>query len=197
MPDPVNPWPSGIFEAFASHCFSPDGQRMALRVSLSGTFASDAPAVELWDVKTGRQLLAFRGFIEIGNISGFSPDGRRLVTDWWDSKVRQWDAFPWTDKGYPGSPGQPLRERMRFYADQYWRERLEAERLPTDTNGTLTVEIPFDRSRLPVRDPNATPNLVDLTAHYTGTLNESSYLDPVGDDMGINLTNAPKGLVRF
>jgi WD40 repeat protein len=177
--------------------FSPDGQRVALRVSQGAYFATDAPTVELWDVQAGRQLLAFRGFIEMAVIAGFSPDGRRLVTDWWDTKVRQWEAFPWTETEYSGPPIQPLRERMRLYADQYWRERLEAERQAADTNDTLTVELPFDRSQLPARDPAAPPNLVDLTAHYTGTLNESSYLDPVGDYMGINLTNLPKGLVRF
>jgi WD40 repeat protein/tRNA A-37 threonylcarbamoyl transferase component Bud32 len=177
--------------------FSPDGQRAALRVSQGAAFATDAPTVELWDVEAGRQLLAFRGFTEIGNMAGFSPDGRCLVTDWWDSKVRQWEAFPWTETEYPGSPTQPLQERMRLYADHYWRERLEAERQAADTNGTLTMELPFDRSQLPARDPAAPANLVDLTAHYTGTLDESSYLDPFPDWMGINLTNLPKGLVRF
>jgi len=184
----------GISYTFA---FSPDGQRAALRVSQSPFFGTDAPTVELWDVPTGRQLLAFRGFIEIGNIAGFSPDGRRLVTDWWDAKVRQWEAFPWTESEYPGSPTQPLRERMRLYANQYWRGRLTAEHEATDSNRTLRVELPFDRSQIPARDPAAPPALLDLTAHYTGILDESSYLDPNADLLGIDLGNAPKGLVRF
>ena len=185
----------GICTALA---FSPDGQRMALRVSQGvGGYATDAPTVELWDVETGRQLLAFRGFIETGHTAGFSPDGRRLVTDWWDTKVRQWESFPWTDKEYPGSPAQALRERIRLYADQYWKERLAAEREAGDTNDTIMVDVPFDRSQLPARDSAAPPSLIDLTAHYTGTLNESSYLDPNGDYAGIDLRNAPKGLVHF
>jgi WD40 repeat protein len=184
----------GICLTFA---FSPDGQRLALRVTQGAFFASDAPTVELWDAQTGRQMLAFRGFIEPGNIAGFSPDGRRLVTDWWDTKVRQWEAFPWAEAEYPGTSAQPLRERMRLYADQYWRERLEAERQANDTNGTIRVVIPFDRTQLPARDPAAPPNLIDLTAHYTATLDECSYLDPVADYDGIDLRNAPKGLVRF
>lgn len=184
----------GICFTFA---FSPDGRRVALRISQGVCFATDVPTMELWDVETGRQLLAFRGYNEIGNIAGFSPDGRRLVTDWWDSKVRLWEAFPWTEAEYPGSANQPLRERMRLYADQYWRERLAAEREADDTNATLTVELPFDRSKLPVRDPATPPNLIDLTAHYTGVLNECSYLDPAADFMGIDLRNAPNGLVHF
>lgn len=177
--------------------FSPDGRRVALRVTQGLFFASDTPTMEVWDVQTGRQILAFRGFIEIGNIAGFSPDGRRLVTDWWDSKVRQWETFPWTEAEYPGFASQPLRERMRHYADQYWSERLAAERAAGDTNGTLQVNLPFDRTQLPARDPTASPSLVDLTAQYTGTLDESSYLDAMGEYMGINLRNVPKGMVQF
>ncbi len=177
--------------------FSPDGRRAAFRVSKTPCYATDAPTLEIWDVEAERQLLAFRGSMEIGNIAGFSPDGRRLVTDWWDSKVRLWEAFPWTEAEYPGSANQPLRERMRLYADQYWRERLAAEREADDTNATLTVELPFDRSKLPVRDPATPPHLIDLTAHYTGVLNECSYLDPAADFMGIDLRNAPNGLVHF
>lgn len=180
-----------------SFTFSPDGRRAALRVSQGAGYAMDAPTVELWDVQTGRQLLAFRGSVEVGNIVGFSPDGRRLVTDWWDSKVRQWEAFPWVEAEYPGSSAQPLRERIRLYADQYWQERLEAECEAADTNRILTVEVPFDRSRISPRDPAAPSSLIDLTAHYTGVLDQAGHVELIADWMCINLTNVPKGLVRF
>lgn len=184
----------GICFTFA---FTPDGRRAALRVSQGVAFASDAPTVEIWDVKAGRQLLSFRGSIEIGNIASFSPDGHRLFTDWWDSKVRQWEAFPWTEAEYPGSSAQPLRERVRLYADRYWKERLEAEQQAADTKDTIYNEVPFDRTQIPVRDAGAPRILSDLTSHYTSTLDESSYLDPNGEYMGIDLRNAPKGLVQF
>jgi eukaryotic-like serine/threonine-protein kinase len=184
----------GICLTFA---FSPNGDRVALRVTQGAFYGTDAPTMEIWDVETGRQLVAFRGFIEIGNIAGFSPDGRRLITDWWDVKVRQWEAFPWIDAEYPGSPKQTLRERMRLYADQYWRERLEAQRHIDETNDTLNVELPFDRTQLPVRDAATPQGLIDLTAYYTSKLDESSYLDPAADYMGIDLRNTPKGLVKF
>ncbi len=180
-----------------SIAFSPDGRRAGLRVSQGAGYAMDAPTVELWDVQTGRQLLAFRGSVEVGNVVGFSPDGRRLVTDWWDSKVRQWEAFPWTEAKYPGSATLPLRERMRAYADQYWRERLEVERGAADTNGLLTADVPFDLSQIPAREPAASSNLIDLTAHYTSTLDKASCNPCIPDWMGINLTSVPKGLVRF
>jgi WD40 repeat protein len=130
-----------------SFAFSPDGRRAALRVSREPGYAMDAPTVELWDVQTGRQLLAFRGSVEVGNIVGFSPNGQRLITDWWNSEMRQREAFPWVEAEYPGSSAQPFRERMRLYADQNWRERLAAEREAGNTNRTLTVTMPFDRPR--------------------------------------------------
>ena len=116
---------------------SPDGRRLALHVSQGTGFGSDAPTVEIWDLESGRQLLSERGFMEMGAFATFSPDGRYLVTDWWDWKMRQWEAFPWKDSEYPGATGRPLRERMRQFANGYWQERLEAERGIADTNTTL------------------------------------------------------------
>jgi hypothetical protein len=45
--------------------------------------------------------LVFRGNIEIGWFAEFSPTGWTLVTDWWDFKLRQWEAFPWRTDGDP------------------------------------------------------------------------------------------------
>ncbi len=177
--------------------FTPDGRRVALRVSQGVAFGTDAPTMEIWDVETGGQFLAFRGSIELGNIASFSADGRRLVTDWWDAKVRQWESFPWSDAEYPGGATQPVRERMRRYADAYWRDRLEAERQALNTSSMITVDVPFDRSVLPPRDPAAPSNLLDLTAYYTGPLDENGCLDKMGEFTGIDLGHAPRGLVRF
>jgi WD40 repeat protein len=177
--------------------FSPDGKRLALRVSQGSGYGTDAPTLELWDFESGRQLLTFRGFMELGVIAGFSPCGRRLVSDWWDSKVRQWEAFPWTDAEYSGSPEQSLQVRIRNYARSYWQERLEAERRNADTNTALIVEVSWDRSRIPARDPITPRNLADLSGHYTGLLSECSYIDFNQAYMGIDLRNAPTGLVTF
>jgi eukaryotic-like serine/threonine-protein kinase len=176
---------------------SPDGRRLALRVSQGTGFGSDAPTLEIWELESGRQLLSERGYIEMGVVAAFSPDGRYLVTDWWDWRMRQWEAFPWKDSKYPGATGRPLSERMRQYANRYWQERLEAERGIADTKTTRFVQVPFDRSVIPARDPVAPARLIDLTWHYTGQLDECNHLPKVGHYAGIDLRRLPKGIVDF
>ena len=146
-----------------------DGRRLALRVSQGTGFGSDAPTVEIWDLESGRQLLSERGYLEMGALAAFSPDGRYLVTDWWDWKMRQWEAFPWKDSEYPGATGRPLRERMRQFANGYWQERLEAERGIADTNTTLLVRGTF-RS---VRHPGARPGHARATDRFDMPLHGS------------------------
>ena len=176
---------------------SPDGKRVALRASQGVGCGMDAPTVELWDAESGHQLLSYRGFMEMGGIIGFSPDGRRLVSDWWLAELRQWEAFPWRDADYPGNPRDALRDRLRWFARQYWQDRLEAETRMAITNSTVFVDLPYDRSRFPPRDPAAPGKLIDLTAHYTGVLDECNYVSANGDYSRIDLRNVPRGIVTF
>jgi hypothetical protein len=176
---------------------SPDGKRVALRASQGVGCGMDAPTVELWDAESGQQLLSYRGFMERAAVIGFSPDGRRLVSDWWFAELRQWEAFPWRVADYPGAPGDALRDRLRLFARQYWQERLEAETRMAITNSTLFVDLPYDRSRFPPRDPAAPGKLIDLTAHYTGVLDECNAVHANGDYSRIDLRNVPRGIVTF
>jgi WD40 repeat protein len=173
---------------------SPDGRRVALRVCQADGAFSEPPTVEIWDVQSGQQLLVFRGNIEIGWAAEFSPTGRTLVTDWWDFKLRQWEAFPWTEAAFAGPETGTLRERIRAYADRYWQERLRSERIAVDRSPPLMVDLPFDRSTIPARATNVPAGMIDLTAYYTSSLDRCSYLDPIGDDSQIDFRNAPIGL---
>ena len=176
---------------------SSDGERVAMRVSQGVGAGMDAPTMELWDLESGQQLLSYRGFLEMAAIIGFSPDGRRLGSDWWQYELRLWEAFPWRVADYPEVPGDRLRDRIRLYARQYWQERLDAERRMADTNSTVFVDLPLDRSKLPPRAPSAPERLINLTEHYTGVLDESSYLEANSDYNRIDLRNLPQGLVNF
>lgn len=57
----------------------------------------------------------------------FACDGRRIVSGSLDFTVRQWERFPWNMADFPGAVEEPLRNRIRGYADSYWRDRLAAE----------------------------------------------------------------------
>ena len=65
------------------------------------------------------------------------------------------------------------------------------------TNAIVNVSLPFDRDRIPARDPVAAPNLIDLTEYYTSSLDRCSYLDADGNCMQLDLRKGPKGLVNF
>ena len=176
---------------------SPDGKRVALRVSQGVGCGEDAPTLELWDAESGHQLLSYRGFMERAAVIGFSPDGRRLLCDWWFAELRQWEAFPWRVADYPDAPGGNLRDRLRLFARQYWQERSEAETRMAITNSTLFVDLPYDRSRFPPRDPATPGKLIDLTAHYTGVLDECNAVHANNDYSRIDLRNVPRGIVTF
>ncbi len=57
--------------AIASACFSPDGRR----ILTTGEAGGDG-TIRLWDVETGKELLALPG----GGSASFSPDGRQILT---------------------------------------------------------------------------------------------------------------------
>ena len=205
--------------------YSPDGRRMALRSSRSDSGLADAPTLEIWDVATGRPLLVYRGHSENAVVSQFSPDGRRLLADWWHGKLRQFEAFPWREEEYPEEVGGQRSEvgetgrrqtgttvpqvggiltaeqerfahRIRQYADQYWRERLEAELQGAQVT-PLEVNLPWDRSLLHPRDPDTPPQLIDLSDHYTSPVQELSYLPHHVDSGDSDLRHLPRGRVTF
>jgi WD40 repeat protein/tRNA A-37 threonylcarbamoyl transferase component Bud32 len=67
--------------AVGSVAFSPDGQRLAS--------TSSERQVTVWDVRSGRELLALKG---VRTSVRFSPDGQRLAGGSRDGTVRVWNA---------------------------------------------------------------------------------------------------------
>jgi len=158
---------------------SPDEERLVMGVSNAHAFGygTDRARAELMAMETGRSILLLEGHEEPFNEMVFSPDGRRIISSSFDFTIRQWETFPWQNREFPGSTTDPLAERLRRYADTYWRERLEAETLapeePSEGKGSSDQDV--DRSYWPDRDPGATANEIDLTECFNGILTAPFY----------------------
>ena len=177
--------------------FSADGKRLFSWTAKSWWMEQDIPALEIWDAEAGRQILTLTGHQDIGIQLAISADGRQVLTSACDGTARQWEIFPWAESDYPGSPQTPLPSRVRQYADHYWRERLANEAAALgDPAPERVVEIPFDRSLIPPRDPQASPRLIDLTRHYGSPLNRPSF-PSFGNDVDNDLRNLPPGAAEY
>jgi WD40 repeat protein len=96
LPNAVHVWdvaaaagpvlPVGGVRCFA---FSPDGGRLAVGRYERDT---DAGTLEVWDSRTGEQLLRFRGHTDLISCLAFSPDGRRLASGSRDKTIIIWDV---------------------------------------------------------------------------------------------------------
>jgi WD40 repeat protein len=68
--------------ALRSAAFSPDGKRV-VTASLDQT-------ARLWDVETGKEIVALRGHTNAAWSATFSPDGKRVATASED-RITLWD----------------------------------------------------------------------------------------------------------
>jgi WD40 repeat protein len=75
--------PSGVGFGWGSLAFSPDGDTLV---------ASNSTSLEMWDLKTGRSLLADDGHTGIIRGLDLSADGRTIATGGTDGTVFLWDA---------------------------------------------------------------------------------------------------------
>jgi WD40 repeat protein len=64
--------------------FSPDGKRLAT--------GNDYGTVKVWDVGSGKELLALAGHVSVISRVAWSPDGKRLASGSWDGSAKVWDA---------------------------------------------------------------------------------------------------------
>jgi WD40 repeat protein len=88
--------------------FSPDGRALA---------AAGKGVIQLLDVATGKELLAYRGqesqvFL---NALAFSPDGKKLAAGYWDSTTLVWDVPPGIRRALPNA-------RDRIDLDRAWSD---------------------------------------------------------------------------
>jgi len=159
-------WPSGVGGG-CKMAFSGDGKRLVVAAGGkdNATGWGEASA-ELWDFESGRRILTLKGHSECWCQVAFRTDSRRIVSGSYEPTVRQWETFPWREADYPGTAGEPFRDRARRYADEYWRTRLAAEARSVEPIRSR----PDNAVLWPKRDARATPAQLDLTDHYNGLL---------------------------
>jgi len=210
LPTAALPLPPGVFMSF-----TPDGRRMAMAVQdMRGGYGASQALGSIVDIERGRQVLAFRGVRTFITSLQFDRQGRRLMGcimgDGGDFTTRQWETFPWREEEYAEDGGQrtevggrrtetrgprsekTLPERVRAYADRYWRERLQAEATAKPPPPRQPM-VRWDRSLWPKRDDRSGPNQIDLTEQYTTRLDVPPYPVCAIDKADNDLRELPSG----
>jgi WD40 repeat protein/serine/threonine protein kinase len=84
---------------FATTAVSPDGSLLAAATERSAvvryadgqTVAYTDQAIQLWDMRTGREVRVLKGHTDRVSSLCFDPKGRRLLSASWDKTARIWD----------------------------------------------------------------------------------------------------------
>ena len=143
-----------------------------------------------------------------------SPDDRNVACMALDHCMHRWESFPWREEDYArkeeggrqkeeSSESGPHTEwavKVRHYARNYWRERLQAELhgVEGESAEPRVIEVPIDRALLLRRDPRAGGQQLDLTDFYTGELGETFHGKVAGmSDHDDDLAELPVGLMEL
>ncbi|MBE7504361.1 MAG: protein kinase [Verrucomicrobiales bacterium] len=168
--------------------FSADGRRTVMSTTDSSIANFEAGLLQIWDVESGRELLALGGRSDFFDTARFvGPGNRQLVAPNWEGTMCQWEAFPWRDRDYAHLPGPTLAARIRAYATEYWRERLRQEQAAAVRPDPDVLPV-VDDLFLPARDPRCGPEQLDLERWYNGRLD--GWLHPTSNDLGEDFTLA-------
>jgi len=169
-----------------------------------GTLGFAAPCLQVWDVEHGRHLFDLRGHTDAIYGALFNPTGTRILSFAMDETVRQWESFPWRNADYADSSGVTVAQKIRSYADCYWRDRAAAElrggltahAKPLGSHNTPTPR-EWEQILRPARAPGTPSSLLNLDEVYTGALDGVFRPEGVGTDGDDDLSELPKGVVAL
>ena len=169
-------------DAPSTMAFSRDGSMLAL--------IDPQTVVRLVDSASGRELATLEAHNgrEISSLA-FSPDARWLAVADGSDSLHVWDlrairqrlanlGFDW--EAPPLSPARPSEiksTKVNFMSDAQALAHQSREEL---------------RRKIPTRDPQAAPTLIDLSAYYTAALTDSTYGPPEN-----TLSSLPHGVQTF
>jgi WD40 repeat protein len=126
-------------ELVKSVAFSPDGRLLAAGSQVLAIGSRENTA-RLWEVATGKEIVAFRGHEAAVNSVAFSPDGKRLATGSMDNTARLWPVGQdLVDLACARADGLPLSEndKKRFGIDKEW--------CTPEVSGALRAKLGLDK----------------------------------------------------
>ncbi len=131
----------GIKNAVQAAAFSPDGRTLA---------TAGEGLVQLWDIATGKELLAYRGQdvqVSLGAVA-FSPDGTKLVAGYWDSTAIVWDLTPGIRRARMAPKTLTPGDLQRLWTNLAGQDPAEAHVAVWDLVATPREALPLLRERL-------------------------------------------------
>jgi serine/threonine protein kinase/WD40 repeat protein len=180
--------------------YSAGGDRLFLATSESGDSGEGVAGVDVYDPRSG-QFLARLGERQGNSLSvELGRDDRRLAWCLWANRlsgqgVYLWEALPWRDRDYPGTPGEPLAERIsRLARERLWDSIGHQERFQSAPPEAAWRE---PREEWPARRPETPAKCVDLTEHYNAHLNVAWQADENWEHQENDLSDLPQGLVNL
>jgi hypothetical protein len=191
----------GVVKSLA---WSPDNRRLATATSEVILYRPTNRdfAIRIWDVETGRELLALKGHTDIIYALAFSDDGRYLAGADADSVVRLFPSFPWRkpdDVSDDVSSDDWMEQWKRDFRRQK-RLEIQAEQTARYTEHKAKDPIVAQRTEslaISERSPFAQAGMLDLTGFYNASLDRDwapywriHHLDQ-------NLSELPQGMRTF
>ena len=159
-------------------------------------------AIRIWDVETGRELLALKGPTDIVYALALSDDGRYLAGADADSVVRLFPAFPWQRPADASDDLSSAAWMEQWKRDFRWQQSVEiqVEKTARGEDHKAKDQVATKQAMslaIPERSPLAEPGMLDLTRFYNAPLDRDWAPYWRLDHLDQNLSELPQGIRKF